>query len=523
MIRAGGPSRSLTYRLQMSRIFQILFFLALMSSHQGIASLNVEFHNLRSETVYLYETAGTFSYVGDGIGRSGFALNAGASHTFTITSAPGAKIGFSVGETLVDQTLQSFRTPTAPDYYKRFDKVELNVPSSGAPQLDLTATDFFSVPVHLYDKSSPSTLFGLKTGKSFAATLGDIINGSGANTAAVNTPSAGLVTGGSHGVVPTGVNGFSSPVVRMVAPSTVFSGTPAAYGSFNTYVSNLRSSSKSVKVKRAPLATTSWDFSESSWTSGADSGLQFTGGSLTVGTTTYDNITLTVKDARLTSDNIYLAANAVGMTLDNNTITGSDLILSSSDFSTLSQSDIGDSSEFLFSLNGFLEDLYVGFQLGAWGGENPVPEVTTNIPVGGEAIAAGKKLGELNSGQLLTLGHNFGDQYFFGNAGTDFYNQVAEVLYSASNNSMYGFPYSDFLNQVGNNPLLQSTDGGTVVVEILSDTTHPLGTALVIPEPSVLSLLGGALFLVVFFVRRFYGNARTDHRDSIGGNFFADQ
>ena len=107
-------------------------------------------------------------------------------------------------------------------------------------------------------------------------------------------------------------------------------------------------------------------------------------------------------------------------------------------------------------------DVYAGFNLGAWGS-------TTKITSG---PYKGKAVGSLNSQELRDFGSSLTPTeiplFLFSGAqpnNPNYYNQSAEIICIGSSNSIYGFPYSDYLG----GQLMTAAPGKVLTLKIIAD------------------------------------------------------
>ncbi|MGE9293312.1 MAG: PEP-CTERM sorting domain-containing protein [Puniceicoccales bacterium] len=471
-------------------------------------SVTYQFTNTRSEDVYLYFN-GDFSFTaGQSVTPTNGMLvsgNGGVAN-IQIDSVNSGRIGYSIGQTLDDATLGGFNNTSSSDYYKRFDKVELTVNAAGlnGGNADITATDWTSIPVSLSKYSNSSTYTGYT--KTYNAFYNSLLESAIASGATPSTPSnpyngAGFVLGNSG----FGVNTSSySDVVRFIAPSTVAAlpaGKTEPYVSFSGYVNTLRQNATTMSMNRTAAGIT-WTFNNGS-ISGTESDptATFSGGSLSTGSNDYTGLTLTIGSDGLESETIYKAPSYASTALEydaetqtiklkeQNGETSNAVSISGAGLDGIDLNDPGNpvTAAFMQALNGAVEDFYVGFLLGAWGSITPVDEGSLQ-----------GLLGDLNSGQILELGEATGIEYFFDGAqpnDPDYYSVYALVVAENSDNTVYGFPYSDFIQKDGENPLITVANGEIIYINILGDD-------VVVPEPSTYAMLFGVGVLMVVLYRR---------------------
>ena len=108
-------------------------------------------------------------------------------------------------------------------------------------------------------------------------------------------------------------------------------------------------------------------------------------------------------------------------------------------------------------------DVYAGFNLGAWGSTTKITSGPFN----------NKTVGSLNSEELREFGSSLTPseipQFLFSGAqpkNPNYYNQSAEIICQGSDNSIYGFPYSDYLG----GQLMTAGPGKVLSLTILADS-----------------------------------------------------
>lgn len=119
-------------------------------------------------------------------------------------------------------------SPSDPNYFKRYDKIELTYNGNAADVADTTSIDYFSIPIELnvYQGGVNGTLKGSLTASPTKTTVEAV-------KALTPTPGAAVVTDGS------------GHFVRVIAPNAYppSPGLPASpYDSFDSYLSYLRDS-----------------------------------------------------------------------------------------------------------------------------------------------------------------------------------------------------------------------------------------------------------------------------------------
>ena len=393
--------------------------------------------NQRDETVFLYFANGVVdgtlpSSLGGGpIGSNlnnsdsiGYAI---APHStlagFTINSFSG-RVFVAAGEQLASGNGSQFNNTSLPDYGKRFDHFEMtfatNNPWGGA---NLTGTDFISMPLELNNGSTTVRW----NQPNFSQVLGNILPAIKDQTTDQN--GYAIVTG-PRGVHVPGVG----KVVRLIAPSTA-DAVPgfSPYGNIGAYHEAMRSG---IIGNRIHVMSNRYgnDFNLSgSVTANGDIVLTQQNGEGTIGSLTLDSKFFTSKE-------IY-KANPYEATIDGV-------------FKTT----------FTSNESAALRDIFAGFNLGVWGS-------TTLIE--------GVELGQMNSQQFFDLGST---DYFFDAAqdNSNYYNEYAALIADNSDNSVYGFPYSDVLGAqfISLNPAGSPTLTLTLKADAIPEPAGPIGLGM---------------------------------------------
>ncbi|MEM1059630.1 MAG: beta-1,3-glucanase family protein [Verrucomicrobiota bacterium] len=420
--------------------------------------------------------------VSQNINSTGYRIGANSTLSFSISAFNSGRIGFSLGESVTDGTLSQFNNPNnvnnLGDYTKRYDKVELTVNTNGASS-NLSAVDFTAVPFTYRTNDPSSAVQNAGWSGPYNQTVANIVNNAVTNTTP-NAAGSALVTG-PEGFNPPGTS--VSNVVRVITPSTAVQGNNVpSYNSMEGAVDNAVGAN--IQLKNLDFGTgDTYDISGSITDSGGFAAT-FTG--------TY------------TPDGG--SAQAITATLDADAFT--DALIYGSPNNPAGWTFSGASVPVGIQ-NDITRDFYAGLNLGAWGSTEVItttdPTLETALqnaplPGGGTVDLLGQIIGELSSEELMALGEVAGAEFFFDYAqpgtplaGEALYNEFAEEVALGSNNSVYGFAYSDFLGGqlITANPI--NVGNPTLTLTILGDA---------VPEPGTGALLLGGGLLVLLRRRR---------------------
>lgn len=405
-------------------------------------SLNLNITNERDTTVYIY-----FSNTGNsitGTDSSGANLKISSStgtdtaEAYPITGNGGTfscsisqfgsgRVGFSLDE-LHDGNMKWFNNTDSVaghgDYTKRYDKFELDV-QSGLGNCDLTALDWIGLPFSLASDDSNSAVASGGWTTDFGTVVSNLANNAVVNDT-TNTNGMAIVVGTDGVATKINSTGDTVNIVRVIGPNTATAAGDTPYNKIGGAVTALEGTADSIKVKG-----TGYDMTGSVTTSGEVS--------LTGTLNGNANQTLVIAAADLTSIQVY-GANPQNVSVNGGTA--------------------GPPSGTVEAA--VCRDVYAGFNLGAWGSATPITSGTFS----------GRTVGSLNSEELRTLGGSLSatdiTKYFFSGAQPDnpsYYNQSAEIICQGSSNSIYGFPYSDYLG----GQLISAGPGKTLTLKVLKD------------------------------------------------------
>jgi len=188
--------------------------------HLGATSgaLPVTVSNQSSRTAYILitgDTSKTFT-----VSPTTATIAAGGSATFSVTNISAGRIYVSYDKALSTNSPDG-ANPGDLDYHTRFDKVELTYNQGSGGSANLTAVDFYAIPMMLQTSIQGTTINQL--------TLTPGQTGSGLQTAL-----AGAVASGQSAPV---VNTADNKFARMLSPVKA----PASYGKFDAFLATLGS------------------------------------------------------------------------------------------------------------------------------------------------------------------------------------------------------------------------------------------------------------------------------------------
>ena len=180
------------------------------------STLPVTISNQSSATAYILFTGDptqTFS-----VTPANASIAAGASATFKVTNISAGRIYVSYG-TALSSNAPDGANPNDADYHTRFDKVELTYNGGSGGAANLTAVDFYAIPMMLQTSIQGTVINQL--------TLNPGQTGSAMQTALL-----GAVAAGQAAPV---VNTHAGTFARMLSPVKA----PTAYGRFDAYLGTL--------------------------------------------------------------------------------------------------------------------------------------------------------------------------------------------------------------------------------------------------------------------------------------------
>jgi hypothetical protein len=201
------------------------------------SSLPVTIKNTSGQTVYVKFTGDmtkTFT-----VSPTTATIATGGAATFNVTNISAGRIYLSYGKALSTDTPDGANA-NDPDYHTRFDKVELTYNQGSGGSANLTAVDFYAIPLELQTSIQGTIIDQL--------TLAPGITGSALETAIGNA----VASGQSAPVVQTKAGAFA----RVLSPVKA----PASYGSFDAFLDTLAPSS-TLTISGTYFGTTSQNYS----------------------------------------------------------------------------------------------------------------------------------------------------------------------------------------------------------------------------------------------------------------------
>jgi hypothetical protein len=196
---------------------------SMLGAPAPLSSLPVTINNTSGETVYVKFTGDmtkTFA-----VSPTTATIAAGSSATFNVTNISAGRIYLSYGTALSSDSPDG-ANPGDPDYHTRFDKVELTYNQGSGGSANLTAVDFYAIPMVLQTSIQGTTIDQLalapgKTGSALQTAIGNAV-AAGQNAPIVNTQAGAFA--------------------RVLSPVKA----PAAYGSFDAFVDTLAGSTLTI-------------------------------------------------------------------------------------------------------------------------------------------------------------------------------------------------------------------------------------------------------------------------------------
>jgi len=363
----------------------------------------------------------------------------------------------------------NFSNSLLPDYTTRWDKVEISF-SNGTGGADLTASDFFSVPLQLTASGGGVPSATLQWNAATATALqavGKLSNFSLTQPNGVFYPYGAIVTG-PDGVPIPGVN---QPVVRIINPSTVTSmpdGT-TVYPSFGAYLNYIKINAVSTTIAGSNATAADPQQTYSFAATIANSSYTIAGASISPGDLVFTGTvsdghggvvptTFFIPAANLTDSSVY-GANAAFTIVDG------------ADTNGVIRHAVAD---YLSALN-----------FGLIGSNEPNP----NDP--GQTIGNSPSWTWYGTDPDGTTSPKLpiSDAFSAAQPNDPYYNQVADYLVGITD--AYGFPYNDRLEL----PLLALADDTTLTITVQSDGVGASESE--VPEPSTWRLMAGGIVMLL--------------------------
>ncbi len=199
------------------------------------AGLPVTLQNNSSHTVHVKFTGDSMA-----VSPSSGKINASASATFYVTSISAGRIYLSYDVALSSDAPDG-ANPNDPDYNTRFDKVEITYTQGSGGNANLTAVDFYAIPMVLQTSIQGTIIDNL--------TLAP-----GSTGSALQTALTGAVAAGQS---PPIVNTKSGAFARFLSPVKA----PAAYASFDTFLATLPGTGTTFTIAGTYFGTPSQTYS----------------------------------------------------------------------------------------------------------------------------------------------------------------------------------------------------------------------------------------------------------------------
>lgn len=219
---------------------------------------------------------------------NGAAVDGSKSYSFdqqgsgvVLQSFIGGRILFSLGNPL-SSAHPNFQTGSGGDAGTRWDKVEMSYVPNGVSVANLSAADFFGIPIRIdtYDSMDSQTPVQTLTWRASTATVFNALG-------ALSNNNAGAVVTGTGGVPAN-----AGSVLRVINPATVPPSVIGAYPNFNAYIQHIQQNNISTSITGqfsgpggTPATTTqTYSFTATIPSDGANAGaLVLTGGGEVVG------------------------------------------------------------------------------------------------------------------------------------------------------------------------------------------------------------------------------------------------
>lgn len=378
------------------------------------------------------------------------AIGAGG---FTVTKASGVVIFVSYGAALTSTTsVPSFIGSGGSDYLTQFQPFELTRTGGSGDQGNMTNINYFTAPMQIssYNGGAGGTLLESRGFTQTASAIGALL---------------GPLSGNSSSAVIT--NGSGGSVIRYVGPSSYGPADTNPYPSFSAYLASINAAGQITAISNnnafnvpptAGEGSTNYNFTLNlGATVGSDNSIHLNGsiattiipygGTATAGQT-FDDCSVTISAAD---------ANALNFTIYGQAISGA--VSFGSGWTALGNymESVGLSSQGALATT---QNLAVG-------------EITTGLLggfVNSATIPAGQTqaIANLPSSAWWKLNPTVAFSDIQTNSA--YYNQYANVIYSASGNQAYSIPYSD---RLGSGPLINSVQYNGTSVDTWVVTLSP--------------------------------------------------
>jgi len=207
----------------------------LMYQQAGVSALPINIVNNSGRTAWIMFTGTNLS-----VDNNNISIAPNSSQVFNLTSVSAGRIYISYDQALSSDDPDG-ANPSDPDYQTRFDKLELTynciMPGSNSGEVNLTAVDFFSIPLILETSIQGTTIEHLTLAQNQTATT-------------LNTALSNLVSQSASAVIQSTSN---SETLRILSPSKA----PSPYPTFDALLNSLAGSSFTIAgtFYGTPLAT----------------------------------------------------------------------------------------------------------------------------------------------------------------------------------------------------------------------------------------------------------------------------
>lgn len=192
----------------------------LMSQQAGVSALPINIVNNSGRTAWIMFTGTNLA-----VDNNNISIAPGSSQVFNLTSVSAGRIYISYDKALSSQDPDG-ANPSDPDYQTRFDKLELTygciMPGSNSGEVNLTAVDFFSIPLILETSIQGTTIEHLTLAQNQTATT-------------LNTALGNLVSQSSAAVIQSA---STSETLRILSPCKA----PSPYPTFDNLLNSLSGS-----------------------------------------------------------------------------------------------------------------------------------------------------------------------------------------------------------------------------------------------------------------------------------------
>jgi hypothetical protein len=232
------------------------------------SSLPVTIKNSSGETAYVKFTGDTTKTFA--VSPASATIAAGGSATFNVANISAGRIYISYGTALSSDSPDG-ANPADPDYHTRFDKVEITYNQGSGGSANLTAVDFYAIPMVLETSIQGTTIdqLTLATGQTGNGVLAEIRNAvaAGQTVPVVNTTTGTFARVLSPVKAPAAYGSFDAFLDTLTASTLTISGTyfgaasqPYGYsGTIGPHDITLTNTAHTIKISRGSLAFNATD------------------------------------------------------------------------------------------------------------------------------------------------------------------------------------------------------------------------------------------------------------------------